>query len=458
MLGEALAPQWAVHRVRLVVSSAGKEETFEARSEGPRWSSQYSSSKMTTPWQHAAASTAAFQGGLRLVLPLELGEEVGELAIWYGSALPILEEPTYLASLARLVEVALDNQRLVKRVADLSRRAHIENRELREALEDLSGGSEIIARSPQMLEVMDRVAMVARYDTSVLIHGASGTGKERISREIHRRSSRSRKSFVQVNCGAIPSQLIESELFGHEEGAFTGASRCHRGVFEQAHQGVLLLDEVGELPLGAQVKLLRVLQEQRIRRVGAESEIDIDVRVVAATNRNLAKMVRKGEFREDLYFRLSVFPIEIPALRERPEDIAPLVSHLLAQLSEKLGTKVPAISDIDLDRLKAHAWPGNTRELANVLEAAIILGRGRTLELPREFRLVPPAASTEPVKTPLPLSAVIRGAIEDALRSTRGKLYGADGAAALLGLHPATLQSKMRKLGVVRNDFLARRS
>lgn len=419
---------------------------------------QFGQGKAKTPRQHTAPSTAVLHGGLRLALPLELGEGLGELAIWCGNALPILKEPTYLATLARLVEVALDNQRLVQRVADLSRRAHIENRELREALEDLSGGGEIVARSPQMLAVMDRVAMVARYDTSVLIHGASGTGKECISREIHRRSSRSRKSFVQVNCGAIPSQLVESELFGHEEGAFTGASRSHRGVFEQAHHGVLLLDEVGDLPLDAQVKLLRVLQEGRIRRVGAESEISIDVRVVAATNRNLVEMVRTGEFREDLYFRLSVFPIEIPPLRERPEDIAPLVSHLLAQLAKKLGTRAPEISDISLGRLKAHAWPGNIRELANVLEAAIILGRGRTLELPHEFGLAPPAARPEHVQTPMPLSAVVRRAIEVALRSTRGKIYGDDGAAALLGLHPATLQSKMRKLGVVRDDFVARRS
>lgn len=455
-IGEALAPRWAARRVRLVVSIADVDETYEARWVGGRWSAQHRSADARKKHRSLSPTVAVSEAGTHVVLPLTLEDGRGELAMWCGKSLPILNAPTYLGTLVRLVEVGLDNQRLVQRVADLSRRAHIENRELRNSLEKLSGGSEIIAASQPMQVVMDRVAMVARYDTSVLIQGASGTGKELVSREIHRRSSRSRKAFLQVNCGAIPSQLIESELFGHEEGAFTGASRSHRGLFEQAHQGVLLLDEVGDLPADAQVKLLRVLQEGRVRRVGAESEIEVDVRLVAATNRPLAQMVRDGDFREDLFFRLSVFPIEIPPLSERAADIAPLVRHLLARLSLKLGTKIPSVSDSVLTRLKAHSWPGNVRELANVLEAGIILGHGRSLELPADFGTATTVSSGKSVSTPLPLDAVIRGAIEHALRHSEGKIYGVDGAATVLGLHPATLQSKMRKLGINRNTFVRR--
>tara|TARA_R110002073_G_scaffold334897_1_gene525493 strand:+ start:42980 stop:44446 length:1467 start_codon:yes stop_codon:yes gene_type:complete len=456
VIGEALAPRWGARRVRLSIFGREGEEVFDAKRARGRWQGRHISEAVKTRRVPRPPSHVVSKTGTRMLLPLNLDDGAGELALWCGTSLPVLNDATYLETLARIIEVGLEKQRLVRRVAGLSQRAHIENRELREDLEKLQGASVIVARSPQMQEVMDRVAMVARFDTSVLIQGASGTGKEVVSREIHRRSSRCKKPFVQVNCGAIPSQLVESELFGHEEGAFTGATRTHRGVFEQAHQGVLFLDEVGDLPLGAQVKLLRALQEGRIRRVGAESELDVNVRVVAATNRPLAKMVRDGEFRDDLYFRLSVFPIDIPPLCDRVEDIAPLVRHLLENLASKLATGMPAVPANVLEALTRYSWPGNARELANVLETAIILGRGRTLVLPSNFASdIPRAAATAPFAPPMPLDATIRRAIEDALSHSHGKIYGDNGAAAFLGLHPATLQSKMRKLGIERNAFVA---
>jgi transcriptional regulator with GAF, ATPase, and Fis domain len=283
----------------------------------------------------------------------------------------------------------------------------------------------------------------------VLISGESGSGKEVLAREIHRRSPRAHRPILQLNCGAIPENLVESELFGHERGAFTGADRMHAGLFERAHRGTLFLDEVGELPLAAQVKLLRVLQERQVRRIGGTAQIDVDVRLIAATNRPLAKMVEDGTFREDLYYRLDVFAIRVPPLRERRGDLAPLVSTLVAQLADKLGLDPPPITRATLSKLDAHEWPGNVRELMNVLETALILGGGRSLELPEEFA----KRATRDVAERPRFESAVREAIEQSLRATRGKIYGTDGAAARLGLKPGTLQSKMRKLGIRREDF-----
>jgi transcriptional regulator with PAS, ATPase and Fis domain len=257
--------------------------------------------------------------------------------------------------------------------------------------------------------------------------------------------------MLQLNCGAIPASLIESELFGHERGAFTGADRVHVGLFERAHRGTLFLDELGELPLVAQVKLLRVLQERQIRRVGGTAVIDVDVRLIAATNRKLDEMVNDGTFREDLYYRLDVFSIRVPSLRERRGDLAPLVSSLVGQLAQKLGTDAPRVTRAALARLEAHDWPGNVRELMNVLETAMILGGGRSLELPEEFARR--TSRTLPDPTGSRFEHAMRNTIEESLRATRGKIYGAEGAAARLGLKPGTLQSKMKKLGIRRDDF-----
>jgi transcriptional regulator with GAF, ATPase, and Fis domain len=376
------------------------------------------------------------------------------LAVVLSGSLPqAYRAKEFRDALGGVIAGATRHMEVVQRVAKLSRRAHVESRELRADLERLEPSSELVARSVAMRDALARAHLVAAHTTTVLITGESGSGKEVLARAIHRRSPRARRPLLQLNCGAIPENLVESELFGHERGAFTGADRMHAGLFERAHHGTLFLDEVGELPLAAQVKLLRVLQERQVRRVGGTAQIDVDVRLIAATNRPLAKMVEDGTFREDLYYRLDVFAIRVPPLRERRGDLAPLVSTLVAQLADKLGLEPPPITRATLSKLDAHDWPGNVRELMNVLEAALILGGGHSLELPEEFAK---RAGREADAGARPrFENAVREAIEQSLRATRGKIYGTDGAAARLGLKPGTLQSKMRKLGIRREEFCA---
>ncbi|MDQ3334288.1 MAG: sigma 54-interacting transcriptional regulator [Myxococcota bacterium] len=348
---------------------------------------------------------------------------------------PFCRAPEFRAALAQVLHAASRHLEVVQRVATLSRRAHADNRVLRASLEHQP---ELVANSPAMRAVVERASLVARHPTTVLLSGESGTGKEVLARELHRRSQRAHRPMHVINCGAIPEALVESELFGHERGAFTGAERPHVGLFERAHRSTLLLDEIGELPLAAQAKLLRVIQERTIRRVGGEREIAIDVRLIAATNRSLSSMVAAKAFRADLLFRLDVFSISVPPLRERPGDLGPLVTTLVRELASKLGIDPPSTQPW-LAHLEAHDWPGNVRELANVLEAALILG-----ELP-----------ALPRQALAPFDTAMRATIEASLRSTRGKIYGDDGAAAQLGLRPGTLQSKMKKLGIDRARFVA---
>ncbi|HEY4058182.1 MAG TPA: sigma 54-interacting transcriptional regulator [Kofleriaceae bacterium] len=373
---------------------------------------------------------------------------IGERVAVVATRLPKdLVAPEFRAAFDQVIETAVRHLDVVQRLAEVSRRAHLESRDLRADLQRRDTHSEVIARSGPMRDALSRAQLVAPHSTTVLLTGESGSGKEVMAREIHRLSPRANRPMLQLNCGAIPETLVESELFGHERGAFTGADRQHKGVFERADRGTLFLDEVGELPLAAQVKLLRVLQERKVRRVGGTEQIDVDVRLVAATNRHLASMVADGQFREDLLYRLDVFSVRVPALRERRGDIAPLVSSLLAQLSERLRIDAPPVTRTVLSRLEAYDWPGNVRELANVLEAALILGDGVALQLPAE--LVPRAGPTDEAG----FDAAIRATIEKALRETRGKIYGTGGSAERLGLKPATLQSKMKKLGIRRGDF-----
>jgi len=448
-VGEALHG-WDARAVKVDLDRGDHRDRYEASLAKSAWTVHQS--RVRGRGRSVEAGLTPRRQGVELALPIAGDRARGEFRARFGnSGHPILSDATYLSTLARLVAVAVDRQDLIARVADLSRRAHLEARELRETL-DRTGGGDLVARSPAMRLVVDRIEMVARFETSVLISGESGVGKELVSRRIHELSPRARRPFLQVNCGAIPEQLVESELFGHERGAFTGAERAHRGLFEQADGGILLLDEVAELPLLSQAKLLRVLQEGRVRRVGAESESAVDVRVLAATNRALDQMVASGEFRQDLYYRLNVFPIDVPPLRDRLEDLAPLVRALLERLARKLNIATPAVSRSALQTLAAHGWPGNVRELANVLEAALIAGGGHSLVLPPAFgaRLQNPPR----VGSAVTLETSIRQAIERALRTSRGKIYGPGGAADTLGLNPATLQSKMRKLGIRRAHFV----
>jgi transcriptional regulator with GAF, ATPase, and Fis domain len=289
-------------------------------------------------------------------------------------------------------------------------------------------------------------------ETTVLLTGETGTGKELIARALHQGSPRRDRPLIKVNCGAIPQGVVESELFGHEKGAFTGALQRRIGRFELAHQGTLFMDEVGELPLDIQVKLLRVLQEQEFERVGSHHTQRVDVRLVTATNRDLEREVAEQRFRTDLFYRLNVFPIRVPPLRERPSDIPLLVKHLLAQFQHKLAKPLKTVTSESMARLERYAWPGNIRELQNVIERACVLSAGPVVEIVDELQQpsggqAGPAAAQDPLVT---LEESERIHIRQALRETAGRIYGPDGAAALLGLPPSTLRSRMKKLGITR--------
>jgi transcriptional regulator with GAF, ATPase, and Fis domain len=305
---------------------------------------------------------------------------------------------------------------------------------------------------------MQRVAMVAASDASVLILGETGAGKEVVARAIHTRSGRAAGPFIRVNCGAISPELIDSELFGHEKGSFTGAVAQRRGWFERADGGTLFLDEVAELPASAQVRLLRVLQDGRFHRVGGESEIEVDVRIVAATHRDMAAMVQHHQFREDLWYRIAVFPIILPPLRERQEDIPQLALHFARRASRRLGLPPCEPTAADIALLKAYAWPGNVREMSSVLERAAILGQGERLAVAAALgsdtgqpRM--PAAAGAAVTGIASLDQATRSHIQAALTQTRGRVSGEHGAAALLGVNANTLRAKMRKLKILPKSF-----
>jgi formate hydrogenlyase transcriptional activator len=316
---------------------------------------------------------------------------------------------------------------------------------LREELKSGQNVGELIGTSTAMQTVFKSIKMVAATDSTVLLQGETGTGKELIARAIHNLSRRHEAMMVKVNCGALPAGLIESELFGHERGAFTGATQQKKGRFELAHRGTLFLDEVGELPLDAQVKLLRVLQEQELERVGGARTIRVDVRVIAATNRDLNREVQEGRFRADLFYRLNIFPIHVPPLRERRQDIPLLATQFIQSFSQRIGRRVDRLNRKALDRLLAYDWPGNVRELANVLERAVILCDGEVLQAGHIGPLTFRNASADAFHT---LEEVERQHILKALEQTGGVLAGPLGAAQLLGLNRSTLWSRMRKLGI----------
>jgi hydrogenase-4 transcriptional activator len=324
----------------------------------------------------------------------------------------------------------------------------------------------VVGADSGLRDVMERVEQVAHADAPVLLLGETGSGKEVVARAIHRRSQRATGPFVRVNCGAIPAELVDSELFGHERGSFTGAVAQRRGWFERADGGTLFLDEVAELPPPAQVRLLRVLQDGLVLRVGGERSIAVDARVVAATHQDLRAMIRDGRFRADLWYRLAVFPIELPALRERPGDVPALALHFAQRAATKLGLAPCMPSDVDLRLLCSYDWPGNIRELSSVIERAAILGNGRRLEVAKALGIAAaPASALRPMRA-APAADPAREAeffttfdeqarshVEAALRKSRGRVDGPFGAALLLGLNPQTLRSRMKKLGIESRRF-----
>ncbi|HEY2015090.1 MAG TPA: sigma 54-interacting transcriptional regulator [Bryobacteraceae bacterium] len=308
---------------------------------------------------------------------------------------------------------------------------------------------EMIGESPRFRSVLDEVAMVAPADCAVLIQGETGTGKELIARAVHEQSLRAAGPFVTVNCAALPAGLLESELFGHERGAFTGALTQRLGRLQLAHRGTIFLDEIGELPLELQPKLLRALQEKEFERLGGSQTIRVDVRIVAATNQGLAEMVNARRFRADLYYRLNVFPIMLPALRERTEDIPLLVRHFVREFAGRMNKEIAGIPEYVMERLRLHDWPGNIRELQNFIERAVLLTDGLLLDAPvRDLTRRTEATPDLPDRT---LAEFERVHIAETLRKTNWVVGGRAGAAAKLGLPRTTLIARMRKLGIERS-------
>jgi transcriptional regulator with GAF, ATPase, and Fis domain len=327
-----------------------------------------------------------------------------------------------------------------------------ENVALREEVDKASMFEEIVGASPALTAVLSRVAKVAGSDSTVLITGETGTGKELIARAIHRRSGRSPRAFVAVNCAAIPRELIASELFGHEKGAFTGAFQRRLGRFELADGGSLFLDEVGELSPEMQIALLRVLEEREFERLGGNQRVRVDVRVVAATNRNLSVAIEEGRFREDLFYRLNVFPIDVPPLRQRTEDIPLLVRYLIDRYARKMGKSIPRVNQKALRRLQSYPWPGNVRELQNVIERSVIVCESDEFTVDESWL----SSKTDgQLKLPRALAAQEKTIIEDALRATGGRVYGPSGAAARLGTPRSTLESRIRALKIDKTRFRA---
>jgi formate hydrogenlyase transcriptional activator len=344
----------------------------------------------------------------------------------------------------------------VEALKQAEERAQNENLALREEVDKASMFEEIIGTSPTLRAVLTRVAKVAPTESTILIAGETGTGKELIARAIHKRSLRSSRPFVSVNCAAIPQSLIASELFGHEKGAFTGASQRRLGRFEMAEGGTLFLDEVGELPCETQIALLRVLQERQFERVGGNQPIRADVRVISATNRDLKAAMANGAFRSDLFYRLNVFPIEIPPLRERRDDIPILVEYFIDRYATEAGKKIRYVSKTSMELLQSYPWPGNVRELQNVIERSVILCETETFSVDESW-LSHDTDQTVPASQPLVqmLATQEKALIETALAETRGQVSGPTGAAAKLSMRPSTLESKIRTLKINKHRFKA---
>jgi formate hydrogenlyase transcriptional activator len=361
-------------------------------------------------------------------------------------------EVEYLQQVANQVAIALHNAHAYGEIAELKERLTQENHYLEHEIRSANRADDIVGASPALKRVMDYAAIVADTDSTVLITGETGTGKERIARLIHGMSRRRDRSFIKVNCAAIPTGLLESELFGHEKGAFTGAVSQKIGRLELANKGTLLLDEVGEIPLELQPKLLRVLQDQEFERLGGTKTIRVDVRLIAATNRDLVQAIEDKEFRGDLFYRLHVFPLHLPALRERREDIPMLVRHFVEKCALRLHKRVDIIPEEVIEVMMNWRWPGNIRELENFVERSVILSESNKLTPPLgELR---EESARQLRESDVTLRDKERQHIIEVLRLTRGVLSGPSGAAARLGLKRTTLQYKMQRLGISRTDYL----
>jgi len=380
------------------------------------------------------------------------GEILGHLILVAADKKTFSEEDSRLFKLLKEpFTIALANTLQHREVLKLKDLLADDNRFLHRELMH-SSGDEVIGGNFGLKGVMDMVHQVAAHDSPVLLLGETGSGKDVIANVIHYSSTRNDGPFITVNCGAIPDSLIDSELFGHEKGAFTGALSQKRGRFERAHQGTIFLDEIGELPAAAQIRLLRVLQNQEIERVGGSTAINVDIRVIAATHRNLEEMVTKNQFREDLWFRLNVIPITIPPLRDRKADIPALVQHFIEKKTRELKLQtIPQLSPGAIDELTNYDWPGNVRELENVLERSLILAKTGQMSFENLNPINKESPAPIPTKTrdiPLKLDDMIASHIKFVLETTAGKIHGPGGAAELLGMNASTLRGRMNKLDI----------
>lgn len=399
---------------------------------------------------HSPSADPLLREGIRSYVAAPLvtkGKVLGTLNV--GSETPRRygeEDARFVEEIATQVAPAVDNMLAYEEIARLKARLEQENVYLQEEIKTEHNFEEFVGQSPALRRALKAVETVAPTDAPVLILGETGTGKEIVARAVHDLSARRAKALVKVNCAAIPAGLFESELFGHEKGAFTGALARRIGRFELADGGTIFLDEVGELPLDLQAKLLRVLQEGEFERVGGAT-VKVDVRVITATNRSLEKAMREGHFRPDLFYRLNVFPIPLPPLRERPEDVPLLVRYFVAKYARRLGKSIETIPQRALDSLLAYSWPGNVREVENVIERAVILSPGPQLEL--GDWLPAPGARAPETRVPT-LEEIERDHIVAVLEITGWRVSGERGAAKVLGLRPTTLEARMKKLGITR--------
>jgi len=422
-------------------------------------------------WVYVSGKPLILKGSLKEPVPFELPEYLARESVRSGCWVPLIgrEGPfgtlnlfsrqpgafsdadlEALLLLGSQIAVALDNALAYRRLADLNARLEKEKRYLEDELRISSSFEEIIGESKALKLVLKQIETVAPTDSTVLILGETGTGKEQLARAVHDLSPRRHRAFIKVNCASVPAGLLESELFGHEKGAFTGAIAQRIGRFELAHQGTLFLDEVGEIPLDLQPKLLRVLQEKQFERLGNSRTMTTDVRIVAATNRDLSALVAAGHFRSDLYYRLSVFPVVVPPLRERAEDIPLLVNYFLSRFAKSMGKAIDTVPFDTMQALIRYPWPGNVRELEHLIERAVILSPGPELRIPDSAL----AYGDEVIrKTSSTMHDVEREHILRVLRETKGKIGGPGGAAERLGMNRTTLNSRLQKLRISRKDF-----
>jgi transcriptional regulator with PAS, ATPase and Fis domain/CHASE3 domain sensor protein len=371
----------------------------------------------------------------------------GQVIEFVGTVIDVTEQRNARKALEKAFE----------EIKTLKDQLYKENIALREEIDKVSMFEDIVGSSPALQAVLSHVSKVAPTDSTVLVTGETGTGKELVARAIHKRSHRSSRAFVSVNCAAIPRDLIASELFGHEKGAFTGATQQRLGRFELAEGGTIFLDEVGELPAVTQIALLRVLQEHEFERVGGSRSVHADVRVIAATNRDLQAAIAGGTFRSDLFYRLNVFPIEVPPLRKRREDIPMLVEYFVKRYAEKAGKQISKIDNKTLERCQSHAWPGNIRELQNIVERSVILCSGDTFWIEKAW-LAREHAPRQELAGPLPdtLKNQEKEIIEAALAESKGKVAGPEGAAAKLGIPRSTLDTKIKQQGINKHRFISK--